>query len=71
MSAAPDFAAPRPPPAEPAWRRHRAWALVPLLGVLLVLQVVVADRVRLAADAAWRPRVVALCARSEPLISNP
>ena len=61
MSAAPDFAAPKPPPAELAWRRHRAWALVPLLLALLVLQVLVADRVRLAADAAWRPRIVALC----------
>ncbi len=62
MNAAPDFAAPRPPPDEPAWRRHRAWVLVPLLLALLVLQVLVADRVRLAADATWRPRIVTLCA---------
>ena len=62
MSAAPDFAAPKPPPAAPAWRQHRAWALVPVLVAMLVLQVLVADRVRLAADATWRPRIVALCA---------
>jgi hypothetical protein len=61
MSAAPDFAAPRPPPADPAWRRHRAWALVPALLLVLVVQVLVADRTRLAADPAWRPRIVALC----------
>ena len=62
MSAAPDFAAAKPPPAESAWRRHRAWALVPALIALLALQVLVADRARLAADAVWRPRIVALCA---------
>jgi hypothetical protein len=58
---APDFAAPKPAPGEPAWRRYRAWALLPALVLLLVLQVLVADRVRLAADPAWRPRIVALC----------
>jgi hypothetical protein len=38
-----------------------AWATVPLLLLLLLLQVGVADRARLAADRDWRPRIVALC----------
>jgi hypothetical protein len=61
MAASPDFVQPRTPPSTPFWRRHGGWALVPLLLGLLVLQVLVADRARLAADPAWRPRIVALC----------
>jgi len=41
--------------------RLAGWIAVPLLLALLVLQVLLADRARLAADAAWRPRMVALC----------
>lgn len=36
-------------------------ALLPLLAALLGLQVLLADRERLAADAGWRPMIVALC----------
>ena len=41
--------------------RWLAWLAVPLLALLLVLQVAVADRARLAADRDWRPRIVAMC----------
>ena len=41
--------------------RWLAWLAVPVLALLLVLQFVVADRARLAADRDWRPRIVALC----------
>ena len=41
--------------------RWLAWASVPLLALLLVLQFVIADRARLAADRDWRPRIVTLC----------
>lgn len=61
MAASPDFVQPKPAPGVSAWRRHAGWLLVPLLATLLVLQVLVADRARLAADPAWRPRIVALC----------
>ena len=46
-------------PAHPAalWQ----WAALVLLSLLLVLQVLVADRARLAADAAWRPLIAGLC----------
>src|SRR5688500_2210222 len=37
------------------------WATVPVLTVILLLQIAVADRARLAADPAWRPRILALC----------
>jgi len=60
--AEPDFAARKPAPATPRWRALAPWALATLLAATLVLQVLVADRVRLAADPAWRPRIVALCA---------
>ena len=63
----------RVPPTSPGfarkpndWPRRLArasagWALALLLAALLVLQILVADRARLAADAAWRPRLEALC----------
>ena len=41
--------------------RLAGWIAVPLLLALLVLQVLLADRARLAADADWRPRMQALC----------
>ena len=37
------------------------WALLVLLSLLLVLQVLVADRARLAADENWRPIITRLC----------
>ena len=60
MSQAPDFATTQPPPARDTWRLV-AWGVLPLLLLALVLQVVLADRARLAADPQWRPRIVALC----------
>ena len=41
--------------------RLTGWIAVPLLAALLVLQVLLADRARLSADATWRPRMLALC----------
>ena len=41
--------------------RLAGWIAVPLLLALLVAQVLLADRARLGADAAWRPRMLALC----------
>jgi hypothetical protein len=57
---APVFAKPRThePIPRALWL---AWSAVPLLLVVLLLQVGVADRARLAADRNWRPRVLALC----------
>lgn len=60
MSQAPDFATAKPPPPRRTWRLL-AWAIPPLLLLALILQVVLADRARLAADPHWRPRIVALC----------
>lgn len=60
MSQAPDFAMVKPPPPRQAWRLL-AWGVPPLLLLALALQVVLADRVRLAADPQWRGRIVALC----------
>ena len=37
------------------------WAMLIVLSLLLALQVLLADRARLAADATWRPLVVRLC----------
>lgn len=37
------------------------WIALPLLALALAVQVLVADRARLAADTAWRPRIIALC----------
>ncbi|MCD7097898.1 DUF3426 domain-containing protein [Stenotrophomonas sp. MMGLT7] len=59
-AAAPSFlqrSRPAPRPRTPAWQ----WALLATLALLLVLQVLLADRARLAADAGWRPIVAALC----------
>lgn len=57
-SDAPSFLGVRPR-ALPTPRWH--WALVAGLALLLVLQSVLADRTRLAADAGHRPWVTALC----------
>ncbi|PZP60371.1 MAG: DUF3426 domain-containing protein [Pseudoxanthomonas spadix] len=58
--AAPSFlraAAPVARAAVPRWQ----WALLAALGALLVLQLLVADRARLAQNAAWRPTLERLC----------
>jgi hypothetical protein len=60
MSEAPVFT--RPKERAPIPRsRWMAWAAVPLLLLLLLLQMGIANRTQLAADRAWRPRIVALC----------
>jgi len=61
MATSPDFAQPGKRPPRPPGSRW-LWLAVPLLTASLLLQIVVADRVRLAADPTWRPRIVALCA---------
>jgi len=65
---------PAPAPGAPAFARKprdwpqrlaratAGWLLALVLAALLVLQVVLADRARLAADASWRPRLEWLCA---------
>ncbi|WP_164274743.1 DUF3426 domain-containing protein [Stenotrophomonas sp. B1-1] len=59
-SEAPSFLGMRPRArARPSPRWH--WALVAGLALLLVLQSVLADRARLAADAGHRPWISALC----------
>jgi hypothetical protein len=55
----PVFARPPRPDARPPLRW--AWIAVPVLLLVLLLQVAVADRARLAADRDWRPRIAALC----------
>lgn len=44
-----------------AKRARLQWAIVAALSALLCMQVIVADRARLAMQAGWRPIVVALC----------
>lgn len=44
-----------------ARRARWLWTTVAALGLLLCVQVVLADRARLATQAGWRPVVVALC----------
>ena len=58
--AAPGFAKP-PQAVRRDLLRLAGYVAVPLLALLLVAQVVIADRARLAADASWRPRMQALC----------
>ena len=59
-SSAPDFLKPAEPVLRP--RRHWfVWLLVPVLTVVLLIQIGVADRERLAADPVWRPRIERLC----------
>ena len=45
-------------PGRGRWR----WPLIALLALLLGLQILLADRARLAADPGWRPVVERLCA---------
>ena len=63
-----------PPPATPSFLRHSAaggrppsrvprwqWVALAALALLLALQIVLADRERLAADARWRPLLGSVC----------
>lgn len=71
-SPAPETATPAPGPGFLAGRvsggrtvapRRRAWRIAAVAGLLamLALQMLLADRARLAADARWRPLVAAAC----------
>lgn len=61
-AAAPRFLHPARTTPVQVRRARRQWATVIALALLLCVQVVLADRARLATQAAWRPMVVALCA---------
>jgi len=58
----PSFTRQRAQPLIPARTAKWQWAALVVLAVLLSVQVLVADRARLAADASWRPLIVSLCA---------
>ena len=61
MASSPDFVQPNQQP--PSNRGNLwLWLAVPVLAFSLLLQIAIADRAQLAADPAWRPRIVALCA---------
>jgi uncharacterized protein DUF3426 len=57
----PSFARQRAQPATSARTAKWQWAALVLLATTLVLQVLLADRARLAADASWRPLISSLC----------
>ena len=54
----PEFVATMAAPAR-RWPWH--WLIVPALGLLLILQIALADRARWADDPAWRPTIERLC----------
>jgi hypothetical protein len=57
---APTFARPRATvraPRAPVWQ----WIALCVLALLLVMQILLADRARLATDARWRPLLATLC----------
>lgn len=58
----PSFIRQRARPLVPARTAKWQWAALVALAALLAVQVLVADRARLAADASWRPIIVSLCA---------
>lgn len=58
----PSFVRQRARPRVPAHTAKWQWAALVALAALLAVQVLVADRARLAADANWRPAIVSLCA---------
>lgn len=60
MAKAPEFTQPAAKRAYDGLRIG-GWVAVPVLVLGLVLQVLIADRARLAADANWRPRMEWLC----------
>ena len=45
----------------PARRRVGEWIALVVLGLLLAVQLFLAQRTQLAGDARWRPRVQAIC----------
>jgi len=47
--------------ARPARWTRWLWPLIALLGLLLAVQILLADRARLAADPRWRPLLETLC----------
>lgn len=57
----PSFTRQRAQPTTPAHTAKWQWAALVVLAMTLTLQVMVADRVRLAADAGWRPMISSLC----------
>ena len=57
----PSFTRQRAQQAAPAHTAKWQWAALVVLAMLLALQVMVADRARLAADASWRPVISSLC----------
>lgn len=57
----PSFTRQRAQHATPAHTAKWQWAALVVLAMLLALQVMVADRARLAADASWRPMISSLC----------
>lgn len=61
MNTAPRFSRAAPPPATRHRAQHGLWAAAALLLVTLAVQVSVAARGALAADARWRPWVSAVC----------
>jgi hypothetical protein len=58
---APSFVRVAPAGTLRAARRGPTIATIALLALLLMLQLLVADRARLAADARWRPAIATLC----------
>lgn len=58
----PSFARQRAQPPIPARTAKWQWGALVVLAALLAVQVLVADRARLAADASWRPVIISLCA---------
>lgn len=58
-TAAPSFLASPPPPALRTPRWH--WSVLAALSLLLGVQILLADRARLALDADWRPLLSGLC----------
>jgi hypothetical protein len=57
----PSFIRQRSQSAAPAPAAKWQWAALVVLAITLALQVMVADRARLAADASWRPVISSLC----------
>lgn len=43
------------------WLQQHPWAVIAALAVVLAIQVLLADRARLAADAGWRPALETVC----------
>ena len=61
-SSTPSFTRQRARPSVPARAMRWQWAATFLLALALLIQVLVADRNTLAADAGWRPLITRMCA---------